>query len=370
MHLSDVHLGVKPDKEKPWSEKRAQDIWDSFAETIQRAAEEQIDFLLISGDLFHGQPLKKELKEVNYLFEKIPNAKIILMAGNHDYIQQKSYYRTFEWAENVYFFQTEEVTFFDFPEENVAIYGMSYWHRDISERKYDKVVPVNPDRYNILLVHGGDEKHIPFSVKQILNNGFDYMAAGHIHKPEQLLAGQAVMAGSLEPTDCNDVGVHGYWIITAQTNKVKSRINNSNETDVSFYPIKKCEYRHEVLHVTSKDTMRKIQEEIEKLLEEASEYQYFRILIEGYADPDESYDFTRIEQLPRIVDVTEHLVLDYNYEKMMQENPNTLLSSYISRMQSKIEKTSVEDNRNTSDIINKKALEYGVNALLGHKICR
>ena len=51
MHISDVHLGVKPDADKAWSEKRAQDIWDSFAEMIEIAAEESPDFLLISGDL-------------------------------------------------------------------------------------------------------------------------------------------------------------------------------------------------------------------------------------------------------------------------------------------------------------------------------
>ena len=49
MHISDVHLGVKPDAGKAWSEKRAQDIWDSFAEMIEIAAEESPDFLLISG---------------------------------------------------------------------------------------------------------------------------------------------------------------------------------------------------------------------------------------------------------------------------------------------------------------------------------
>ena len=62
IHVSDVHLGIKPDEGKPWSEKRAQDIWDSFAEVIGAAVELKPDFLLISGDLFHAQPLKKELR--------------------------------------------------------------------------------------------------------------------------------------------------------------------------------------------------------------------------------------------------------------------------------------------------------------------
>ena len=63
IHVSDVHLGIKPDEGKPWSEKRAQDIWDSFAEVIGAAVELKPDFLLISGDLFHAQPLKKELRQ-------------------------------------------------------------------------------------------------------------------------------------------------------------------------------------------------------------------------------------------------------------------------------------------------------------------
>ncbi len=349
MHISDVHLGVKPDAGKSWSEKRAQDIWNTFAEMIQVAAEKKPEFLFISGDLFHSQPLKKELKEVNYLFEKIPDTKVILMAGNHDYIQQKSYYRTFEWAENVYFFRRENIDFFDFPEENVTVHGLSYWHREIRERLYDEIAVRNPKRVNVMLVHGGDESHIPFSAQRILQNGFDYVAAGHIHKGMQMAADRAVMAGSLEPTDCNDTGAHGYWF---------GEIGKNN-AQVHFFPVKKCEYRHEVIAVSTEMSELAIKEQVEALLAESPSYQYFRIILEGYADPDITYDIEKIGQLPRIVDVTAHLVPDYNYEKMLAENKDTLLGSYIYAMQSR-----------KQDAVTQKALEYGVNALLGHQICR
>ena len=349
MHISDVHLGVKPDAGKSWSEKRGQDIWDTFAEMIQVAAENQPEFLFISGDLFHSQPLKKELKEVNYLFEKIPDTKVILMAGNHDYIQQKSYYRTFEWAENVYFFLKESMEILDFPEQNVSIYGLSYWHREIRERLYDDVMVCNPKRINVMLVHGGDESHIPFSAQRILQNGFDYVAAGHIHKGVQMVADRAVMAGALEPTDCNDTGAHGYWLGELEKDGAK----------VHFFPVKKCEYRHEVVAVSPQTSERAVKEQVEELLAESPSYQYFRIILEGYADPDITYDISTIEQLPRIVDVTMKLIPNYNYEKMLAENADTLLGSYIRTMQSR-----------SQDAVTKKALEYGVNALLGHQICR
>ena len=48
-----------------------------------------------------------------------------------------------------------------------------------------------------------------------------------------------------------------------------------------------------------------------------------------------------------------------DYEKMVEEQPEALLSRYILRMQ-----------KLPQDEISEKALEYGVNALLGHNICR
>jgi len=87
IHVSDVHLGIKPDEGKPWSEKRAQDIWDSFAEVIGAAVELKPDFLLISGDLFHAQPLKKELREVEEHRERLrtqrkrSNLKVAALVG-------------------------------------------------------------------------------------------------------------------------------------------------------------------------------------------------------------------------------------------------------------------------------------------------
>ena len=323
MHISDVHLGVKPDAGKAWSEKRAQDIWDSFAEMIEIAAEESPDFLLISGDLFHKQPLKRELKEVCGLFARIPQTKVLLMAGNHDYIQQNSFYRTCEWPENVCFFPREEVMCFDFPEQNTTVYGLSYWHREIRQALYDEVFPKNTDRINILLAHGGDERHIPFSVEKILRHGFDYMAAGHIHKGGQLVQGRAVMAGALEPTDCNDTGAHGYWIGDI----------GKTYCEVSFYPVRKCEYCHEAVEVTPGTTGYDVTQQIKELLAERPAYQYFRICLQGYKDPDVIFDLNKLSNLERIVDVTEQLRPDYDYDKLLAEHENSLLGAYIAAMQ-------------------------------------
>lgn len=76
-----------------------------------------------------------------------------------------------EWEENVYFFRQEEPGHFDFEEENVSIYGLSYWHREIGEPVYDSIIPEDLSKINILLVHGGDPQHIPYHPKHILEMG-------------------------------------------------------------------------------------------------------------------------------------------------------------------------------------------------------
>lgn len=347
IHIADVHLGVSPDAGKSWSGKREQDIWDSFAQVVEEAGRKNVDFLLISGDLFHSQPLKKDIREINYLFGKIPQTRIILMAGNHDYLRTKSCYLSAEWQENVYFFRQEEVGHFDFDEENVSIYGLSYWHRELPEDIYDGIIPEKKEQINILLAHGGDARHLPFSAEKILQNGFDYIAAGHIHKGGQLVDDRAVMAGSLEPTDCNDTGAHGYWM--GEISK--------EQCQVFFYPVKKCEYCHEVFTMTAKTSEWEIMEWAKGLLAERPEYQYFRLFLQGKRDPDMTYDLESLSQLARIVDVTDQTQADLQYDKLETEYAGTLLEQYIRTLR-----------KMPDDPVTKKALEYGVNALLGHQL--
>ena len=353
IHISDVHLGVEPDVGHEWSKKRARDIWDSFGEVVLEAGRQKVDFLFISGDLFHRQPLKRELKEVNYLFEQIPAVKVVLMAGNHDYLQPKSYYLDFPWAVNVSFFAKEEIEAFDFPEENVTVYGLSYWHQQIAQRLYDELRIQDEQRLNILLAHGGTEKQIPFLPRQILENGVDYIAAGHIHKPSHMMEDAAVMAGALEPVDCNDTGSHGYWL----GELVKE--DNCVRRSLIFCPVKKCEYRHETIVVTPDTTQYALEELLRERMAEGEPYMRYRFFLEGRISPDCEFDYTAIEQMEQVVDVTANLMPDYNYDKMMEEQPDSMLGRYIAQMK-----------KEPQDVVTKKALEMGVNALLGHRICR
>ena len=189
IHLADVHLGAVPDRGCPWSHEREEEIWETFRRVIASVRRDPVDLLFIAGDLFHRQPLLKELKEVNYLFSTIPETRVFLMAGNHDYMKRNSFYRGFAWEPNVTFFDSEKMSCVYIEELQTFVYGMSYEHQEIKEPLYDSWQPEQEQGFHVLLAHGGDEKHIPMDAKKILSSGFTYLALGHIHKPQAMVRG-------------------------------------------------------------------------------------------------------------------------------------------------------------------------------------
>lgn len=212
IHIADVHLGASPDRAKEWSAGRGKELWKSFRRLLELVEKENIDLLLIAGDLFHRQPLLRELKEVDYLFSKLTHTHVILIAGNHDYLKKDSYLMKYEWSENVHCLFEAYITGIYIEELDIEIFGFSYDRREITLPLADFMKKCKePKRRNtILLAHGGDEKHLPFGRNDIVDAGFTYIALGHIHKPAVVVENLAAYSGALEPLDSNETGAHGF----------------------------------------------------------------------------------------------------------------------------------------------------------------
>lgn len=76
IHTADLHLGAIPDAGYPWSRERAAAVEASIRRILQDAEDKKVDLLLIAGDLFHRQPLRKELKELNYQFSQLSHTRV------------------------------------------------------------------------------------------------------------------------------------------------------------------------------------------------------------------------------------------------------------------------------------------------------
>lgn len=343
IHIADLHLGAKPDADMPWNEERKSHGWRALEEVIGRAEEEQADLLLVAGDLFHRQPLLRELKEVNYQFSRLSHTQVVLIAGNHDYISPDSYYRTFQWGENVHFLKKETVEYIELPMLRTRVYGLSYWHRELPESLYDNIQVAEGNFLNILLAHGGDEKHIPFKAETLRKAGFDYVACGHIHKSVQLEENRVVMAGALQPVDCNDVGRHGFFMGSLTKERCQ----------VEFYPLTYCEYATMNLKVTADITGGELETFVRQRLEQAPEYMIFRIVLTGFYDGNAPLETENLEKLERVVRVINQCRPDYDFESLKRQYSQQLIGKYIQALE-----------KLPQDEVTLLAMYYGVEALL------
>lgn len=339
-------MGAKADAGKKYSANRGEEIWESFAKIIDICEKKETDLLLIAGDLFHRQPLLRELKEVDYLFSKLTKTKVVFIAGNHDYIKWNSYYRTFRWSKNVFPLLSDRLGCVEFKEHETAVYGFSYYQREITERKYAKAKAWKKQKNEILLAHGGDEKHIPINRNELISLGYDYIAFGHIHKPITIEENKIVYSGALEPIDKNDVGLHGYIEGEIEDGKVQTK----------FVPFAMREYVHMHLEIDDTVTNMQLKEIIRDSIEDRGIKNIYKILLRGFRNADIEFDVSNTDPFGNILEIVDETKPAYRFEKLKEKNKDNLLGKYIE---------SIGDCE--SDSLEYMALYEGVEALLETK---
>lgn len=298
---------------------RASEIWHTFENLILLCEDEQIDLLLIAGDLFHRQPLLRELKEVNALFGTLTRTKVVLIAGNHDYMKKNSYYHTFEWSRNVTMLRSDHIECVEIPQIDTAVYGLSYHERESTDPVYEKIQIHDSCRNHILLAHGGDDRHFPFRKSAVDQIGFDYVALGHIHKPGALIKDRMIYAGALEPIDKNDIGAHGF---------VKGEITKEG-CRTTFVPFAKREYVHLELEIEEHMSGFEVRKEIQSSIEEHGVENMYKVILEGFKDPDMVFDLSGADVYGNIVEITDHTKPAYDFYRLLQKNRGNLLGKYI-----------------------------------------
>lgn len=346
IHTADIHLGAAPDKGCPWSEQRKNEIMDTFCRLVAECRSRKPDLLLIAGDLFNRQPLVRELKEVDSLFASIPEVRVLIIAGNHDYISGVSNYNGFEWSPNVTFFDGEEIKSIYFKDINTEVYGLSFRHRNIREQLLAGVRPADTGRTNILLAHGGEPDNLPMNMQELAKSGFDYVALGHIHIPGSI-APSIRYSGDLEPLDRNDVGERGYICGELDT-----------ELSLEFVPFCTRQYFKPVLEVDSTITQVQLRAMIRDSIAENGENNLFSFTIRGRRDPEINFDCESLKAEGNILTVIDETVPDFDFDRLLEDNRGNIIGRYIESVR----------NMKVEDDVRARALEYGVTALLGIKL--
>ena len=171
----------------------------------------------------------------------------------------------------------------------------------------------------IVELHGGDEKHIPIQRNKIKALGYDYVALGHIHKPQMFQEEGAAYAGALEPIDKNDVGPHGY---------VRGEMDDKG-CRVWFVPDAEREYVHMDVEIDKAMTGHSVRERIKAQIEERGVQNLYKITLKGLRDPDILFDLGDMDPYGNVVEVSDETKPAYEFGRLLEQNKDNLLGKFI-----------------------------------------
>lgn len=346
IHTGDIHWGMCPDADKPWGRERAQAVKDTFKNIVEKARELEVDCMFISGDLFHRQPLMKDLKELNYLFSTIPGVKVVIIAGNHDRIRDNSALLSFTWSPNVTWLMDGSLTSVYFEDLNTEVYGFSYHSTEIKEPLLDHIQIPLSSRIQILMAHGGDPNHLPINFNSLELSPFSYIALGHIHKPRVLAERKMAYCGSPEPLDMTETGKHG--IFAGEIHPVTKKV-----TSLMFIPMAQLQYIPLAVNVSPDTGSTELETQIVKEIQNRGEKNIYRFRIKGKRSPNVEFDLSPLASRYRICEILDFSEPQYDFSALFAEHPSDMIGFFIQALQ-----------KEDMSPVEKKALYYGINALL------
>jgi DNA repair exonuclease SbcCD nuclease subunit len=209
IHTADIHLG-KTYRSCADDNERYEDFFTMLGGIVADAITEQVDFLLIGGDLFHtGQILPRTFARTIETLQPLKNAGIpcIAVEGNHDWIHRRDSISWMEALSQMGYIcllrpsRTESggYHFEPFNPESGAgghieinglnIYGLGYIGTQAGHH-VARICEAVTTKNNLLLFHVGVWTYSPVEIGNMhpdealpLAETFDYVALGHGHKP-------------------------------------------------------------------------------------------------------------------------------------------------------------------------------------------
>jgi len=222
IHCADIHLDAPFSifGNENLSSERRKDLKKTFEFITELVMDKNADFLIIAGDLYeHGYVSRNTIGWINGQFKKLGQKPVIIVPGNHDPYVKNSWYRSYNWNDNVHILTTENPEYYD-ENLNVYFYGIGFdsFHQD--NLPVQKAPQVLPGRFNICLFHGtldmqfAQSPYNPVTSGYLTGLGFDYYALGHFHSRNEALSDIGIInPGSPEPLGFDEEGEHGVYLV-------------------------------------------------------------------------------------------------------------------------------------------------------------
>lgn len=191
LHCADVHIGAAQSFLGANAEKRKIEVLMTFELIMETAKQQNVDVVLIAGDLFDSNRIEKSLVEHTFAaISSISPIPVVFTAGNHDPLTSDSPFLGNNLPENLYVIPTKDsvITLDDL---KLKIYGKSFSGVYMQGEPQFSIKPQNDGYRNIMVLHGEASSDLNSDYNSITpsfvtNSGMDYIALGHIHKRSEV----------------------------------------------------------------------------------------------------------------------------------------------------------------------------------------
>lgn len=350
LHLADIHLGLQLNQvafSMEIAEERRRALWETFEKTVNYAAKNSYEFLFIAGDLYEEDYFSLgDIKRVRDILARAKDVNILITAGNHDYLHKGSRYNQIQWSKNVHIFDSGAINKIEFEHLDTAIFGYSWDSLEIrDDRLFDDIDLQTELGNKIMILHADaimDSNYLPVDIDRLKKLDMDYIALGHIHKPE-LLEENIAYPGCLEPTNFGETGKRGYILGEL-----------GEELKLEFIDASKKKFINKQIYIDENMSYMNILDLF--LAEESKNKDFYRITLEGYIQNDiEKTDlFSEIKSNYYYLEIVDKSTPDYDLLSLEKNHEDGIIGEYIKLMK----------GSNLQDEIVKDALYYGLDSLL------
>jgi len=257
VHVADIHLGYTQYN----LEIRRRDFNRAFKEVVDKTLELKPDFMIISGDIFHhARPSNVTLEAAIKNFSRLRDAEIpiLVVDGSHDAapnIITSTILNPLDAAGLLYYLPRHEGACWR--NEKCYIYGIpNYRTRRKTEEQlplfYEKNKPSpDPALFNIFVFHMAldlprvkppqMEAEAP---PELLPEGFNYYAGGHVHKPfkSRFKTGTLAYSGSTETVYYDDAKLQKGFYYVQVNEKGKAELQHTQLESPRRFVILKNDY--------------------------------------------------------------------------------------------------------------------------------
>ena len=276
IHTADLHLGSRlhtTGEADSFVEKEINEsIEKSFKKICDTALREDIDFIIISGDLYDSE--ERSINAVSVFNEEAKklnndNIDIYVIAGNHDPYKGKK--DILKVPENVHIFSSNQVEIKEIRNENnnlmARILGQSYRGNADSRKMYSFFNTTDNSLFNIALLHTqldpNNNNYVPCSLNDLKSkDDINYWALGHIHKRKILNKKNPtiIYPGIPQGRDFGETGLGGAYLV---------EVDDFKKININFIPTSTIIWRDEKIKIEENDNKKNIEEIIDLIKEKS-----------------------------------------------------------------------------------------------------